>query len=295
MPWIQLRVPASQQTAEHYSDLLMEAGAAAVTMLDAEDKPVFEPAPGETKLWQSVILMGLFEADTDMDGVLAQLGNTEMGTAFEYKIEQVEDKDWEREWMDNFHPMCFGERLWVCPSWKPAPDPNAVNILLDPGLAFGTGTHPTTDLCLQWLDANAALLQDAIVVDYGCGSGILAIAALKLGAKHVFAVDIDPQALQATRENAARNGIAEDALTVQYPETFQPVQADIVLSNILSGPLQQLAPALAQCVKPQGHLVLSGLLEIQAADLIEIYQKWFNMEPVVVKQEWGRLSGIKAR
>ncbi len=179
MPWIQIKINSSGANAEALSDALMETGAVSVTFQDTHDTPVYEPLPGETRLWGDTDVIGLFDAESDMEGVIAELSQHPLlGENFRQKIEQIEDKDWEREWMENFHPMRFGERLWICPSWRDVPDPNAVNVMLDPGLAFGTGTHPTTSLCLTWLDGLD--LNGKTVIDFGCGSGILAIAALKL-------------------------------------------------------------------------------------------------------------------
>ena len=231
MPWIQLRLNATATNAEAIGDELVESGAVSVTFQDSHDTPIFEPLPGETRLWGDTDVIGLYDAETDMKIVVAMLENTPLlGQGFLHKIEQLEDKDWEREWMDNFHPMRFGERLWICPSWREVPDPNAVNVMLDPGLAFGTGTHPTTSLCLQWLDGLD--LEGKTVIDFGCGSGILAIAALKLGATKAIGIDIDPQAIQASRDNAQRNGVS-DALTL-YLAKDQPdnLSADVVVANI---------------------------------------------------------------
>ncbi len=215
MPWIQLKLNATSENAEMIGELLMDNGALSATFTDSHDTPIFEPAPGETRLWGDTDITGLYEADTDMTLVVAALNNSPLlNENFALKIEQLEDKDWEREWMENFHPMQFGERLWICPSWKPVPDPSAVNVMLDPGLAFGTGTHPTTALCLKWLDAQN--LQDKVVIDFGCGSGILAIAALKLGAKRVIGIDIDHQAITASRDNAERNNVS-DQLELYLP------------------------------------------------------------------------------
>ncbi|MFI3247474.1 MAG: 50S ribosomal protein L11 methyltransferase, partial [Ferrimonas sp.] len=205
--------------------------------------------------------------------------------------EALEDKDWEREWMDHFHPMKFGHRLWICPSWREAPEPDAVNVLLDPGLAFGTGTHPTTALCLQWLDSLD--LTNKQVVDFGCGSGILAIAAIKLGAADVVGLDIDPQALTASADNAERNGI-KDKLTVYLPKDQpQDLQADVVVANILAGPLRELAPVISALVKPGGQLALSGLLQEQAEELRTIYSQWFTLNPTTIEGDWCRLDGQK--
>jgi ribosomal protein L11 methyltransferase len=233
--------------------------------------------------------MGLFEASHDMDKVIGYLQSIHPDKAqMQYKLEQLEDKDWEREWMDNFHPMKFGRRLWVCPSWREVPEPTAVNVMLDPGLAFGTGTHPTTALCLTWLDGLD--LHNKTVVDFGCGSGILSLAALKLGAKKVIGIDIDPQALQASLANAQRNNVA-DRLELYLPKDQPTLKADVVVANILAGPLRELAPTIIDFVGDKGLLALSGVLEEQAETLQEIYGQWCNMAPFTVQEEWVRLNG----
>lgn len=292
MPWIQLRLSANEETAEKYSDWLMACGAQAVTFIDAKDTPIYEPLPGdEITYWSNTVVMGLYDASHDMDKAISYLqGIHPEGKNLKYKLEQLEDKDWEREWMDNFHPMKFGERLWICPSWREAPEPNAVNVMLDPGLAFGTGTHPTTALCLTWLDSLD--LSGKTVVDFGCGSGILSLAALKLGAEKVIGIDIDPQALQASLENAKRNGV-EDRLELFLPKDQPTLKADVVVANILAGPLRELAPTIIEFVADNGLLALSGVLENQANDLQNLYGQWCNMSPIAVQDEWVRLSGQK--
>ncbi|MGL5949130.1 MAG: 50S ribosomal protein L11 methyltransferase [Aeromonas sp.] len=290
MPWIQIRINASAKTADKVSNMLLGRGAQAVTFMDAQDVPVYEPMPGETPLWGETEVMGLFDAETDPAPTVAffqQIFGADVG----YKVELLEDKDWVREWMDHFHPMQFGQRLWICPSWRDVPDPSAVNVMLDPGLAFGTGTHPTTALCLEWLDSLD--LSGKTVVDFGCGSGILGIAALKLGAARVIGIDIDPQALDASRDNAARNGVAEQ-IELYLPED-QPtdVKADVVVANILAGPLRELAPLIAGHGQAGSLMALSGVLESQAAELEVIYSQWFAMDKTAVKEEWCRLSGVK--
>ncbi|WP_037035003.1 MULTISPECIES: 50S ribosomal protein L11 methyltransferase [unclassified Rahnella] len=292
MPWIQLKINTTGNDAETLSDALIESGAVSVTFQDTHDNPVFEPLPGETLLWGDTDAIGLYDAETDMDEVIAILENEPLlGKGFVHKIEQLEDKDWEREWMDNFHPMRFGERLWICPSWRDVPDPNAVNVMLDPGLAFGTGTHPTTAMCLQWLDSLD--LTDKTVIDFGCGSGILAIAALKLGAKHVVGIDIDPQAIQASRDNAERNGVSE-RLSLYLPKD-QPdnLSADVVVANILAGPLRELAPLISVLPVAGGHLGLSGVLASQAQSVADAYKDQFELDPVAEKEEWCRITGVK--
>ncbi len=293
MPWIQIKLNATNANAEQIGDMLMEeTGALSVTFLDAHDTPVFEPLPGETRLWGDTDILALYDAEADTQWIIEQIKASQMLSAdFAYKVEQLEDKDWEREWMDNFHPMQFGERLWVCPSWREIPDPSAVNVMLDPGLAFGTGTHPTTALCLEWL---AGLdLQGKTVIDFGCGSGILAIAAIKLGAERVVGIDIDPQALQASRDNAERNDVA-DHLQLYLPQDQpQDISADVVVANILAGPLRELSPVIKSLVKPGGLLAMSGVLDTQAADVATYYSDEFNMDPIAEQSEWCRISGRK--
>ncbi|MFM4960065.1 MULTISPECIES: 50S ribosomal protein L11 methyltransferase [Aeromonas] len=290
MPWIQIRINATAKTADKVSNMLLGRGAQAVTFMDAKDVPVYEPMPGETPLWGETEVMGLFDAETDPAPTIAffqQIFGEDVG----YKVEQLEDKDWVREWMDHFHPMQFGERLWICPSWRDVPNPDAVNVMLDPGLAFGTGTHPTTALCLQWLDGLD--LAGKTVVDFGCGSGILGIAALKLGAARVIGIDIDPQAIQASRDNAERNGVADQIELYLPADQPQDVEADVVVANILAGPLRELAPLIAGHGKAGSLMALSGVLESQAPELETIYGQWFEMDPTAVKEEWCRLSGRK--
>ncbi|MFQ2091566.1 50S ribosomal protein L11 methyltransferase [Aeromonas taiwanensis] len=290
MPWIQIRINATAKTADKVSNMLLGRGAQAVTFMDAKDVPVYEPMPGETPLWGETEVMGLFDAETDPAPTIAffqQIFGEDVG----YKVEQLEDKDWVREWMDHFHPMQFGERLWICPSWRDVPNPEAVNVMLDPGLAFGTGTHPTTALCLQWLDGLD--LAGKTVVDFGCGSGILGIAALKLGAARVIGIDIDPQAIQASRDNAERNGVAGQIELYLPADQPQDVEADVVVANILAGPLRELAPLIAGHGKAGSLMALSGVLESQAPELETIYGQWFEMDPTAVKEEWCRLSGRK--
>ena len=294
MPWIQLRVTTTEEKAEQVSDMLMGWGAQAVSFLDAHDTPIYEPMPGEVIYWTNTVVVGLFDAEHPMDKVLKQLEQVSFFKGQpDYKLEQLEDKDWEREWMDNFHPIKFGQRLWVCPSWREIPDPTAVNVMLDPGLAFGTGTHPTTALCMQWLDA--VIQPEQTVVDFGCGSGILGIAALKLGAKRVIGVDIDPQAIEASLANAKRNNV-EGQIELYLPKD-QPAdfKADVVVANILAGPLAELKQVISAYVKPGGKLALSGILASQAQSVIDAYSDEFSFEPIAVQDEWVRLSANKQR
>ncbi|CAI2288821.1 50S ribosomal protein L11 methyltransferase [Vibrio parahaemolyticus] len=293
MPWIQIKLNATNENAEQIGDMLMEeTGALSVTFLDAQDTPVFEPLPGETRLWGDTDILALYDAEADTNFIIDQIKASNMlAENFAYKVEQLEDKDWEREWMENFHPMKFGERLWICPSWREVPETDAVNVMLDPGLAFGTGTHPTTALCLEWLESMD--LSGKTVIDFGCGSGILAIAAIKLGAEKVIGIDIDPQALLASKDNAERNGVA-DKLEVYLPQN-QPegLIADVVVANILAGPLRELAPIIKGLVKPNGALAMSGVLDTQAEDVASYYRDELHIDPIVEQSEWCRISGRK--
>ncbi|PCD86655.1 Ribosomal protein L11 methyltransferase [Vibrio mediterranei] len=293
MPWIQIKLNATNENAEQIGDMLMEeTGALSVTFLDAHDTPVFEPLPGETRLWGDTDIVALYDAEADTKLILTQITASNMlAEGFAHKVEQLEDKDWEREWMENFHPMKFGERLWICPSWRDVPEPDAVNVMLDPGLAFGTGTHPTTALCLEWLESLD--LAGKTVIDFGCGSGILAIAAIKLGAEKVIGIDIDPQALTASKDNAERNGVA-DQLELFLPQN-QPegLIADVVVANILAGPLRDLSGIIKGLVKEGGQLAMSGVLDTQAEDVANYYRDEMTIDPIVELNEWCRISGKK--
>lgn len=292
MPFLQLTLTIGEADPEPYEEALLAAGAMSITLEDAGDDPVLEPAPGATPLWPRVRVKALFAADASPQAVLDALGAQLPSTLPEARFEVLQDRAWEREWLKDFRPMRFGRRLWICPGGQtpPADDAAPCVIELDPGLAFGTGTHPTTALCLEWLDG--ADLAGKRVIDYGCGSGVLAIAALKLRAAHALAVDIDPQALTATRENALRNRVA-DRLTVQLAcdATFAP--ADVVLANILAGPLEELAPTLAMLVLPGGRIVLSGLLHEQAPAVAHRYAAWFDIAPATIRDDWARLDGVR--
>jgi ribosomal protein L11 methyltransferase len=287
MAWIQIRIHANKESADQISDLLLDVGCPSVTFMDGSNTPVYEPKPGEVILWPETMVIGLFDAAHDMDVVVAYL-KANVADTLTYKIEQLEDKDWEREWMDNFHPIKFGERLWICPSWRDIPEPNAVNVLLDPGLAFGTGTHATTALCLKWLESQD--LTGKTVVDFGCGSGILGIAAIKLGAERVIGIDIDPQALIASKDNAERNGVA-DQLEVYLPENQPEFHADIVVANILAQPLRELHEIILGFLKPTGTIAMSGILEEQAQLVADVYASFIDLEAIAQEGEWTRVSG----
>ncbi len=292
MSWLQLRLDTSPDQVETLEALMLASGAVAVTMEDNADQPVLEPGVGETPLWGHTRLTGLYPADTPMAEVLATFPGELLQTANQ-RVEILEDKDWEREWMHHYSPMAFGNRLWVCPSWLEPPDPDAVNLLLDPGLAFGTGTHPTTALCLGELDGMA--LDHCRLVDYGCGSGILAVAALKLGADRALGVDNDPQALVATADNGQRNGIPAEQLEVALPGAYNQADwsgaADLVIANILAGPLAELSETLLGLLKPGGTLMLSGLLSSQTDALCAHYAGRISLQVAGEHDGWVCLRG----
>ncbi len=287
----QLILLASDTQAEQISDHLSDLGAVAVTFADAGDNPIFEPELNTMPLWEQTYITALFMPEVELATILIAL-QLLLGTDAlpEYRIETVPQKDWERVCMDEFKPMQYGQRLWICPSWTKIPDPAAVNIILDPGLAFGTGSHQTTSLCLTWLAKS--VLKNKRVIDYGCGSGILAIAAAKLGAKALWAVDIHPQALEASFDNATKNNVA-DTINIMHPRDLPPISCDVLLANILAGPLLELASSFAECVVKGGDLVLSGILEEQVPDIIAAYESWFSFKVTQRLDEWCLLHATK--
>lgn len=291
MAWIQINTAVEEALAEALSDALMECEAASVTFEDAKDQPIFEPEIGTTPIWGLTKVIGLFDAETDSKAIIQRLTQIIPQVSAElYKVEQLEDKDWIRAWMDQFKPMQFGDRLWIVPSWCEPPQANAINLMLDPGMAFGTGTHPTTSLCLTWLDQNTP--KNLQVIDYGCGSGVLALAAKQLGANGVKGTDIDPQAIIASKQNAERNHAQIDFALV---EDFSSEPVDLIVANILAGPLKELSPEFDRLLKPGGTLVLSGLLSSQADELIEHYKaEGIDLNSLQTKEEWGLLAGIKS-
>ena len=292
MTWLQLSIEVPADQAEIASEAFTAAGALSVTVLDAGDEPLLEPAPGETPLWSSNRIVALFNSDTAVALVEGCLCDMLSAESIECRVEQLEDRDWSNTWRDNFSAMQFGRRLWVCPVGEWPPDPEACVVHMDPGLAFGTGTHATTGLCLEWLDAHVPAGQR--VLDYGCGSGILAIAACKLGADKVYALDIDPQALLATRDNAARNSV-EACLHVLLPgeQAIDPV--DLVMANILANPLIELADEIAARLCTGGHLIMTGILREQSAAVIDAYHHCFDFKAPVLRDEWVLLEGVKRR
>lgn len=291
-PWLQLTLEAIEHSPEQLEDALLQAGALAVTLEDAGDQPVLEPAPGETPLWAHTRITGLFDAQTDIEVVKKLLRRFLHAPILpECRLTTLEGRDWARAWMDNFHPMRFGRRLWICPTTQTPPDPAAINVRLDPGLAFGTGTHPTTALCLEWLDGID--LAGKTVLDYGCGSGILAIAAAKLGAQRVWAVDIDPQALLASDCNADENGVEDHIELLSPTELPATLTVDMVLANILAGVLVQLAPEFRRRVKAGGRIVLSGILETHVEVVQAAFQQDFTLGPIRRREDWVLLEGVR--
>ncbi len=290
--WRQLSVATSEAQAERLSDRFFELGAISVSLQDEGDQPIFEPKPGEIPIWPNTRVIALFEKGVDLGRVRsAVLESQDEGSLSDWREEEIHDQAWERAWLEHFRPMPFGKRLWVIPTGFDLPDqPEAVCVRLDPGLAFGTGTHPTTALCLEWLDGQA--LQGKTVIDFGCGSGILAVAALLLGAERAIATDIDRQALTATADNAVKNGVA-DRVNCYLANRMPKLEADILLANILANPLIELSGHLASLVHPGGSIVLSGILREQAGEVLRAYEPYFVMEEPVFLDDWTRLSGIR--
>ena len=290
MPWLQLIIPTDENSADQLSDALMEHGAVSVTLQDMQDQPVLEPTPGTTPMWSQTRVVGLFDANDDLNQVIINVEQQLRKKIPNWKGEQLEDKDWVRAWMDDFKPMQFGRKLWVVPSTFEPPQPDAANILLDPGLAFGTGTHPTTSMCLEWLDANPPEGKD--IIDFGCGSGILAIAAILLGANHAEAIDLDPQALIATRDNAEKNNVSSNIKTY-LPDEFTAHTTPLLLANILASPLVELATYFARLTAPQGQIVLSGILAEQAETVLAAYKENFEIEIWKQQGDWICLAGVR--
>jgi len=291
MAWQQITVITDEKTAPEVADLFSDLGAVSVTYMDAEDEPVYEPAIGETKIWSNTEVIALYELDADIEDVSARVRLAfDAALLRDWRQELIEDQAWERAWMEYYHPMKFGDKLWVCPTGQEQEEPGTVCMLLDPGLAFGTGTHPTTALCLEWLAEHD--LAGKTVIDYGCGSGILAVAAVLLGAKVAHAVDIDPQALTATLSNAEKNAV-QDKIKVYLPEQLPAMQADIVLANILAKPLCELSARISELVAPGGALILSGILAEQTEQVADAYRALIELNAPTQQEDWIRLDGLK--
>ena len=296
MPWLNLIIDTDAEYAEALSDSLLKLGALSVDLLDADadtpDEQAIFAEPGELPpgMWQHNRVSALFNDNHDVSKILScaadRIGLTELP---EYRIEMLADKDWVRLTQSQFEPISISQRLWIVPTWHLPSNPAAINIILDPGLAFGTGSHPTTRLCLRWLDKH--LQGGENILDYGCGSGILAIAAMKLGAANATGVDVDSQAVQASQDNASVNGI--DNIRFYLPDNTPPGSYDLVVANILTNPLLMLAPLLAKSTRQSGRIVLSGILEKQAQDVMKIYQQWFGLDTPIFEDGWSCLSGHK--
>ena len=290
MPFLELTLELLELSPELAEEAAFGSGALSVTLTDSRDDAVLEPRPGEVRLWPATRLQALFADGADCAALLAALAQQLGIEPARIRPRVIEDRLWEREWLKDFHAMRFGARLWVCPHHEPRADPDAIIVRLDPGLAFGTGTHATTAMCLTWLDANAPI--GARIIDFGCGSGILAIAALKLGAGRAWCHDIDPQALLATHENAQANGVAE-ATVICATAGQLPAGVDVLLANILSGPLCELARLFAALVRPGGQVILSGLMQHQQAEVTAAYDAWFDTTPVAAREGWVALNAVR--
>jgi ribosomal protein L11 methyltransferase len=290
--WTQVHVVVDAIRVPEVSRLFESAGALSVTISDAAEDPVYEPAPGELRAWRRNRVSGLFTADFAPAPLALAVAGRIGEQMSEWRVEPLEERDWERAWLDDFTAQRFGRRLWVCPTTLEPPVPGAVNLRLDPGLAFGTGNHPTTALCLEWLDATEPAVR---LLDYGCGSGILAIAGLLLGSQSAWAVDIDPQALQATADNARLNGVAGRLACLPPERLAADARFDLLLANILAGPLCELAERFAALLEPGGRLVLSGILAHQADAVATAYRPHFDLPEYVEREGWCRLSGRRRR
>lgn len=294
MSWLQAKTHCRREQVESIEDAMLSAGAVSVTFEDKEDNPILEPAVGETPLWANTQVTGLFNADTDTN-LATVLIVAELGALPDYfRWEILEDKDWERSWMDNYEPMQFGKRLWICPSWKtpPSSHQDTVNLMLDPGLAFGTGTHPTTALCLQWLESID--LKGKTIIDYGCGSGILGIAAVLLGAKQFIGVDNDPQALIASKDNAKRNELNPEQYQLYLPEQLpKNTQGDLLIANILADPLIELCEEFSNLLAKDSPFAISGILSNQESAVSNQYINYFTVKETATLDDWALIQGLK--
>lgn len=289
MPWLQARIAVSATRAEGFADLLLAAGAVSISMEDAATQLLVEPAPGDTPLWERTAVIGLFPLDISIADLRAQI-EAQLERDEDWTITLLADQDWGRVWLAQYKPLLFGAKLWVCPSWCPPPAADMATIVLDPGLAFGTGTHASTALCLEWLTQQD--LQGKRVIDYGCGSGILALAALRLGAADAIGVDIDPTALAVSIENAQRNALAT-RYSAMLPQQLESARrAPLVLANILAGPLVDLAAMLSDRVEPGGQLIMAGLLATQIDEVRDAYAHAFEFLSAT-RDEWALLVGTK--
>jgi ribosomal protein L11 methyltransferase len=295
LPWTKLKLKVDSHEAETAATALEESGATAVAFEDAGDQPLFDERPdappANPALWAQTWVSGLFDTQAEALAAISVVAQAlHRQEAPVHETETLPDQDWERVWLERWQPLHFGGALWVCPSWRTPPDPAAVNVILDPGLAFGTGTHATTALCLEWLAQHPVGAHT--ILDYGCGSGILAIAALKLGAREAFGVDVDTGALAVSEENAQRNGVA-DRYHAMLPAALPvELQVDIVIANILAEPLIALAPQIGRRVKPGGTLLLSGMLATQVDEVRAAYADDFHLQ-LHLRDEWALLAGAR--
>ncbi len=290
MPWWQLSVECNQAQLPLVEDILLELGAVSISISDAHDEPLYEPLPGEQPLWSASIVTGLFDQDRPIeslhDDLLGRLPDRLVATI---RRHELADQPWERVHLERYHPMRFGRRTWVCPSWIAPPEPTACTVILDPGVAFGTGSHATTALCLEFLDQHAP--EGLQVMDYGCGSGVLAIAAAKLGAAHVHCIDIDPQALAATQDNIRRNHLDAGLFTLHDAGGVPTVTVDYLIANILSGPLMDLQPRFASLTHRGSRILLSGILDTQVETVMQTYSRHFDLDAATIRDQWCRVSG----
>lgn len=293
MSWIQFIIETQASELESVENLLEELGSVAITLEDNADTPLFEPPLGTTPVWQNTRVIGLFEQQCDTQ-VIQNALIQQFGKQIPIRFEILEDKNWQTEWMEYYHPIQMGQQLWICPEWQTPPHPDATNLMLNPGLAFGTGTHPTTSLCLKWLDQ--AQLTNKTVIDFGCGSGILGIAAQLLGCQRVYAVDNDPQALTSTLDNAKRNKV-DDKITVFSPEKMHAFhdkddfKTDVMVANILANPLISLSTTLANMTKIGGEIILSGILKEQVDSVVQAYTPYFNAFEIKTDGDWCLIYG----
>jgi ribosomal protein L11 methyltransferase len=291
MQWQQLTLQSSKEDIDSWSDALLEAGAVSITLEEDKNQPIYQSGTEEHPLWDHMSLIALFPLELDQKLIKLQLAQTiDQKIISQATWQNIAEEDWLLKWQQDLKPMLFGNKLWVCPSWCPIPDPAAINIILDPEMAFGTGTHPTTAMCLEWIAENIKV--GNVIIDYGCGSGILAIAAAKMGATEVVGVDIDPVALEVSNNNALKNSIAPAVFRTYLNDHILNIKADIMIANILANPLLELAPTLAGLLKPGGKIVLSGLLTEQAATIELRYSQWFESFAVVQQGEWVRVTAV---
>lgn len=286
--YLQISLLTNSENADIISQLLEANNAISITLLDNADVPLFETNLGQISLWPDTKLVALFKENVDTDAIITQLKQQNLINSDFISIENIAEKDWVNEWMSNYKPIQINEKLWICPSWQEIIDTNATNIIIDPGMAFGTGSHETTALCLNLL--TEIDLTNKTMIDFGCGSGILAIAGLKFGLKKAIGLDIDEQALQTAQQNAQINAVA-DKIYLTKESLAEP--CDLLIANILASTLKELAPIIINLVKHKGMLALSGILEEQAQSVIDAYKKDFDFQPIQVKNEWVLLVGIK--